>query len=280
MTELPRLLDHSDDDFELALLGSARAELPRPAALGDAALAIGLTATTAHALAAAVPATSVAAASAHVAGVAAPLGAGSAVGTASTVAVAGGASGVAASATVAALGKGLLGGALVTLLGLTAVDRLATPTPPRTLAPLSAAEATRAPGAVPASPTPVLPQPAPEAGLPPASGATEPNPAHAVRRPAPPPEAEPLAAPEPRNKPPTSAAFAPISLPAPSSPAVLANPSLAAEIQKLDRARAALARGDAAAARQALDAYTAGRPSSTLSHEAALLREALRDLEK
>lgn len=255
MTELPRLLEHGDDDFERALLGAGRSELPRPTALRDAALAIGIVASTADALAASLPMTP------------------------GTTAVASGASSVAASATVAALGKGVLGGALVTLLGLTAVDHLVSAEPPqRTVAPLSA----RVPDAADATKTttiPTLPAPVSTADplvRPPES---ESAPIHSARRPSLPPEQlAPAAMPERRSPAPTNAAFAPIELPRSSSPAIVANPSLAAEVRLLDRARAALAAGDVASASQALDTYAANRPSPTLAREAALLRKALRDL--
>ncbi|HEX2871069.1 MAG TPA: hypothetical protein VHP33_07435 [Polyangiaceae bacterium] len=257
MTELPRLLDHGDDDFERALLGAGRSELPRPAALRDAALAIGIVSSTADALAASVPVT-------HGA----------------TAATGGAATSVAASATVAALGKGVLGGALVTLLGLTAVDHFVAAEPPQRVAvPISA----RAAGADDATQaTTVLAAPAPVLTVDPLAAPPEAAaaPLHGARRPSFPPESPlPAPAPEPRRTAPANAAFAPLDQPRPSSPAVVANPSLAAEIRLLDRARAALAAGDRASARQALDTYAANRPSPTLAHEAALLRKALGDLD-
>lgn len=255
MTELPRLLEHSDDDFERALLGAGRSELPRPAALRDAALAIGIVASTADALAASAPMAS------------------------GTTAVTGGATTVAASATVAALGKSVLGGALVTLLGLTAVDHFVAAGPPQqTVAPLSA----RAPDAADVAKTATIPTlPAPVSTTDPLvqPPETESAPIHSARRsPLPPEQLAPAPMPERRSPAPTNAAFAPIELPRSSSAAAVANPSLAAEVRLLDRARAALAAGDLASARQALDTYAANRPSPTLAREAALLRKALGDL--
>jgi hypothetical protein len=259
VTELPRLLDHGDDAFERALLGAGRSELPRPAALREAALAIGIVASTADALAASLPAT-------HGA----------------TAATGGAATSVATSATVAALGKGVLGGALVTLLGLTAVDHFVAAEPQqRVAAPISA----RAPGTVDGTRAPsvsVLPAPLPAAEplVQPPELDSELAPMHGARRPSFPSEQlAPAAAPELRGPAPTNAAFEPLAQPRPSSPAVVANPSLAAEVRLLDRARAALAAGDRASARQALDAYSANRPGPTLAHEAALLRKALGDLD-
>lgn len=259
MNELPRLLDHGDDDFERALLGAGRSELPRPTALREAALAIGIVASTADALAASLPAT-------HGA----------------TAATGGAATSVATSATVAALGKGVLGGALVTLLGLTAVDHFASAEPPqRAVAPISA----RAPGAVDGAQAPsasVLPAPLPAAEplVQPPEPDSESAPTHSVRRPSFPPEQlAPAATPQLRGLAPTNAAFAAIDEPRPSPQAIVANPSLAAEVRLLDRARAALAAGDRASARRALDAYAANRPGPTLAHEAALLRKALVELD-
>ena len=266
MTELPRLLEQSDDDFERALLGSALAERPRAAGLRDAALAIGLTVSAADAVAASLPSTSLGAA-----GAAAPTAAAPSAAATAPLGAAG-----AASATVTVLGKGVLGGALVTLLGLTAVDHFVPVAPARsTVAPVVVQKAAVAVDVKKAPSAPALPNPAVEVVelAPPES---EPAPAHAARHALSVPEH--VAVPAPRSTAPTNAAFAPIELPAPSSPAVIANPSLAAEIRQLDRARAALAVGDAATARQALDTYAANRPSPTLSHEAALLRQALRDL--
>lgn len=256
MTELPRLLDHGDDDFERALLGAGRSELPRPAALREAALAIGIVASTADALAASFPVT-------HGA----------------TAATGGAATSVAASATVAALGKGVLGGALVTLLGLTAVDHFASAEPPQRAAAPLVARAARAADATQAPTVPALPAPASTVDPLVQPSESESAPIHSAHRPSLLPEQlVPAAMPEPRSPAPTNAAFAPPDLPRPASPAVVANPSLAAEIRLLDRARAALAAGDVASASQALDTYAANRPSPTLAHEAALLRQALRDL--
>jgi hypothetical protein len=255
VTELPRLLDHGDDDFERALLGAGRSESPRPAALREAALAIGIAASTADALAGSLPTTP------------------------GTAAVTGGASGVAASATVAVLGKGVLGGALVTLLGLSAVDHFVLAEPPqRAAAPIAA----RAPSAADATKVTAIPAlPAAFSNVDPLvqPREPEPEPIHHAHRAA--LGSEPLAsaaAPQARRTAPTTAAFAPIEQPRPASSAVVANPSLAAEVRLLDRARAALAAGDIAAARQALDTYAASRPSATLANEAALLRKALREL--
>ena len=261
MTDLPRLLEQSDDEFERALLGSALAERPRTAGLRQAALAIGLTATAADAAAASLPTTSLGAvgAAAPSAAATAPLGAAGA-----------------ASATATVLGKAVLGGALVTLLGLTAVDHFASQAPPQSpLAPVAVQKATPAADVKKVQSAPPLPSPVSDVEqLAPLEA--EQRPVQAARQPLPAPEL--AVVPAPRSTAPTNAAFAPIELPAASSPAVVANPSLAAEIRLLDRARAALAAKDAASARQALDTYAANRPSPTLAHEAALLRKALRDL--
>lgn len=263
MNELPRLLEQSDDDFERALLGSALAERPRAAGLRDAALAIGLTVSAADATAASLPA------SLGTAGVAAP-------GAAATTPLGAAGTAGAASVTATVLGKGVLGGALVTLLGLTAVDHFVPATSPQPTPVLVAAQKPAAAADAKKSPSAkALPSPAFEVDQL-APQTPEPKPVSAGRQPLPAPE--PAAVSAPHSTAPTNAAFAPIELPAPSSPAVVESPSLAAEIRQLDRARAALAVGDATTARQALDQYAANRPSPTLAHEAALLRQALRNL--
>lgn len=262
MTELRPLRECSDDELELALLGAASSDAPTPSGLRDAALALGLTAATAHTIAATLPATIAGSAGSSVA--TAPL--------ASSSALAGAAgSGVAlGGAALGTVAKSLLGGALLSFVALTAVDH--------TLNRAPAASSVRAPSAVtvsaaePAEVTPAVASPANPEPSPPAAATATPRPASAANPLLPMAASEPVsvALPE-KSSAPTSAAFAPLAsakaTEAPPSPS-----SLTAEIRLLDRARAALAAGDAGGAAQALDAYAASRPSGVLTQEATVLR--------
>jgi len=265
VTELRPLLESSDDELERALLGSARADLPRPLGLRKTALALGLALPTANALAAAIPA-------------AGAVGAASGTALSSTVtggAATGGASGVvgtaAGAATFGALGKSLLGGALVSFMALTAYDQTLGARPQQS-APVAnvAGPAVREPksaGAPPAGPLSLV-EPVPQVEAP---AAESPVPAVGSRR-----ASSSVAALAPtqderaRVAAPANGAFAPEVRAQPAQASTSA--SLAAEIRILDQTRAALAAGDAAQARRLLDAYAASRHSATLAQEAALLR--------
>jgi TolA-binding protein len=288
VTDLQPLLESGEDDFERALLQSVRAELPGPAGLHDTALALGLAASTAKALAGALPTTGAlgAALGVHglsVGGTGGALASGASGGTGG--ALASGASGGAALASGAtstvgalgvaslgALGKSLVGGALVSFVALTAIDQTRAPSstaPSRAVHSLNVAvpivQRSEEPGATPVQAVPV-------------SAATETEPA-APQAPAP---VGNRRAPSPASE----AARVVVAPPAPAAPArsafpvdpkqaavtAAANASLAAEIRALDQARSALAAGDTNRASQLLDEYAANRPSSTLSQEAALLR--------
>lgn len=285
MSDLRPLLESSDDELELALLGSVRAELPRPSALRDTALALGLASSTASALAATLPVPSaVASLTANAVSVAAPLGSsGSALVTSSAgagAATAGlsGAVGAAGAASLGVLGKGLLAGALVSFLALNAVDRTlgtsshrapsASPAPSPVQRVERPAQGPTEQGAAVVAPPTVTgdAQPVPEPSPSPAPVS------HGGGRRASSPLAgvAPIAEPPPSNAPaPTNAAFEPVP---PATPTALADASLAAEIRLLDQARAALAAGQLDRASRLLDAHAADRPSSVLAQEAALLR--------
>jgi hypothetical protein len=171
------------------------------------------------------------------------------------------------------LGKSLFGGALATVLGLSAVDQVvgfSAPPVRSTLVVVTGAPHAPPPASRASGPAIVAVAPrAPAQALPPAASSA---PAVTRRASALPEQAEPSAASAPRGAAPANAVFAPVALPPASSPAVTRNPSLAAEILQLDRARAALAAGDVAAAGRALEVYGASRPSPILAQEAALLR--------
>lgn len=260
MTELTRLLESSDDELELALLKSAREDAPREAGLQDTALALGLTAATAKALADSLAA-SQALGHAHVASAGGALGSSGA----SAAASVGGTS-------VATLAKFLAAGALVSFGAMTTIDRAVSPAsdtvkPVSTAAPRAAAPTPRAaPIASPPSPPPVGALAELEPARDPQTEAGSRKAAHVKREQAPVPESG--AAPDSA---PALAAPAPAASTA-ASAAAPSNASLAAEIRLLDRTRSALEAGDATAARRALRAYDESRPSAVLRHEANLLR--------
>lgn len=288
MTQLQPLLECSDDYLTRELLSSAGSELPRPTALRNAALALGLTAATANALAATLPATAsvvgmgstmAAAALSAEAGGAAASGAASG-GAVAFGAAAGGA--VASTATYGALGsaslgllaKSVVGGALLTFLSLTAVQRSlgeqhsSTSSTTRPLAaPLghergSGGRRSR-PAATTSAPQEVValePTPEPAVASRPAARQRRATPTHSAALPA----GEQRAA-----KAPPLAAFAEAEA---APPPARTNASLAAEIQLLDRARGALSAGDTARAGALLDAYSSSQPGSVLAQEAAVLR--------
>lgn len=297
MNELRPLLDSCEDELECALLRSAHLDAPNPVGLRDTALALGLAASTAQALALSVPA-----AHSLVVGVstialppAAPLAAaGGAAATTSAVttsAVTSAAttsvvttSAVTSAATTSAvtsalgtasltvLGKGVLGGTLVSIMALTTLDQtlgMSSPAPP----PISAARSSGA-GTAPANQP--VPRPArAAAALAPTSDAepsAEPEPALSGRRVSTKVRAVAAASVDPpvRAEPPPRAAFEPIAHPPASAAPTSA--SLAAEIRILDQARAALAAGDTARAGSLLDEYASHRPGPTLAQEAGLLR--------
>ncbi len=288
MTRLRPLLECTDDDLTRELLSSAGSELPRPTALRNAALALGFTAATANALAATLPATAsvagggstivAAALSAEAGGVAASSAASG--GALACGAAAGGA--VASTATYGALGsaslgmvaKSVVGGALLTFLSLTAVERSlgeqhsSTSVTTRPLAaPLrherAGGERLSRPAAT-SSPSHgvVAPEPAPERPAP-SKPSARPRRATLTHGGAPPAGEQPVAKASPL------AAFAEAeAAPQPAR----AHASLAAEIQLLDRARSALSAGETAQAGALLDAYSSRQPGAVLAQEAAVLR--------
>jgi hypothetical protein len=167
------------------------------------------------------------------------------------------------------LGKGLVGGAIISFLALTTVDRtlsaegsapsVAVVTSSRTQPVLSAPQAA----------TPVRAVEVMAVTPPPELAVVEPSSRRSLSlSPAPPP--------------------APVAVPqeAPSAPAILDAPapaeapkavtpsaaSLAAETRLLASARTALGSGDTGTAAQLLQQYQAGDPSGILAREAALLR--------
>jgi hypothetical protein len=266
MIELRPLLESTSDDLERALLMSARAELPSGLGLRDTALALGLAAPTAQALA-----TSLTAASSLSHG--APLAsATAATAAATTSATSGGAASALATASLGIAGKSLLGGALVSFLALTTVDYSirSSPSRPDPIVVARGAVA-RVPDAPPALPGPAISPVSPDAASAPVGAAAVVGVAarSALSRLEPPVRA-PARAPAPVNAP-SSAAFALPPQPE-QPPQVTLNGSLAAEIRLLDQARSALAAGDSSLAAVLLDRYAANRPSAVLAQEAALLR--------
>ncbi|HYQ17087.1 MAG TPA: hypothetical protein VEQ58_15050 [Polyangiaceae bacterium] len=255
------LLESSEDELERALLLSARDDMPSRSGLQDTALALGLAAPAAKALADAL--LSAKAASAATASSAT---ASSAALSATAPAAIGAAASVGSAATIA---KFLVGGALVSFVSVATLDHVLTPS----AAPVASQAQSKN---RPVTPAPQLDD-APLAPLPRGGELVEatesPSSApadvehrkSASKRPSA-PEAAAVSAPVAAAAP-SNAAFA-----APSSAAAPSNASLAAEIRLLDRTRAALAAGDAAGADRLLRSYDASRPSGVLSQEANLLR--------
>lgn len=282
MTELRPLIESSDDELELALLGCARSELPRAVSVRDTALALGLAIPTANALGASLS-------TAGSLGAAASTTLSSAVtgGAVAGSAGAGGAPGLAGTAgalSFGALGKSLVGGALASFMALTAYDQTlgasshrSSPPPEVTsvvnVAARHPSERIAAPGALAAP----LPAPEPLAAevevAPVQAPAPRPHSRRVARSLAPVParvSAEPPSAPAPAPAP-AQPAPAPVVAPERPKPAPLLA-SLAEEIRVLDQARSALAAGDATRAGRLLDAYEQSRHGPTLTQEAALLR--------
>jgi hypothetical protein len=281
MSELRPLLEGGADDWEESLLRAVRAEEPNPSGLQQTALALGLSAPAANALAQALTSGQALghAGGAAVGGVSSVAASGSA-GVSSSVGVAGAASGIGGAATTGAaslglLGKSLVGGALVSFLALTTVDRAvrhaggreppATATSSRLVAASEDADAVRASPARPGATTPQAPA-APPLGAPTAS-----NPGRQPHR--------ATLVPSSNEAPPDDVARAPANaafglVPAAERPTAVSaeNASLATETRLLDGVRAALAAGDSARAGSLLDSYAAHRPSPILAQEAELLR--------
>lgn len=258
MTDQRPLLENSDDEFELALLGAVRAERPSPHGLRDTALALGLGAGAAHTLAATLPTTSSAtsAATNAVSGAAGTVGVSSAIGVVS----------------VGAVGKSLVGGALISFLALTTLDKTldtsTSPAVPATAVPRSAHEANVSPSAAPSSGVvPVLVEPSVTPQASPASPALGAGSRRVATRD---PSLPPASDSRPANRAPASATFDSVAQPA--AVAAPTDASLAAEIRLLDLARGALGAGDSERAGRLLDAYSSSRPSAVLAQEAALLR--------
>jgi hypothetical protein len=285
VTELRRLLDSTDDEIERALLDAVRAERPRAAGLRDTALALGLTTSTANALASTLPAGSGLGTAFGVEATSGVLPLGSSAGVASTGVIASSATGAATTlgpASLGVLGKSLIGGTLLSFVALTTLDQTvgissndastsltaSAALPPRP--PVPPARQTPGPSRVP--PTAATASPAATDAREP-SVATPPRLVADQRRSlaARVPKFAPVAPATPSDGVPGGAAFAPVSQPAPSASAA-ASASLTEEIRLLDRARAALAAGDTVTAGRLLDAYASNRPSSVLVQEAALLR--------
>lgn len=280
MTELRRLLESSDDEVECALLDAVRAERPHASGLRNTALALGLTTSTANALAATLPAASACGSTLGVEAVSGvlPLGpSGGVVASAAGTISASGSVAALGSASLGALGKSLLGGTLISFLALTTLDQTLG------LPPNQASSARTASSARPAShgqPPEAVPAAAAIASAA-ATSAPEPSPlanprpsAENRRALAPLSKPAPVAEVGPADRAPATAAFAAPAQPqiAPGAAAAGANASLTAEIRLLDRARAALTAGDTVTAGRLLDAYASNRPSSVLTQEAGLLR--------
>jgi hypothetical protein len=279
VTELRRLLESSDDDVERALLDAVRAERPHASGLRSTALALGLTVSTANALAATLPAASACGSALGVEAASAVFPVGSSGGVVASAAATTSASGnVAAlgSVSLGVLGKSLLGGTLVSFLALTTLDQTLGLAPnqassSRTASSARPASHGRPPAAVPAAAVIAsaaatsVPEPLPSANT---SRSVDNRRALArLLEPAPVAEAVPV------DRAPATATFAPLAQPqiAPGA-AAAASASLTAEIRLLDRARAALTAGDTVTAGRLLDAYASNRPSSVLTQEAGLLR--------
>jgi hypothetical protein len=275
MTELQRLLENSADEVERALLDAVRAERPHASGLRNTALALGLTASTANALAATLPAASGVGTALGVGATSGVLPLGSSSGAVTSATATTGASGAATalgSASLGVLGKSLLGGTLLSFLALTTLDRALGPSPNPASSALTVSSVSRG----------EPPRPIPAAAMASAAVTAVPelsplaNPsASADNRRAPARLSKPAAVAEtdPVNRAPASAAFAPLAQPQiASGAAAAANASLTAEIRLLDRARTALTAGDTVTAGRLLDAYASNRPSSVLTQEAGLLR--------
>lgn len=270
MKELERLLTSSEDELERALLVSVMAEAPSPAGLRDTALALGLTASAAAALLTTLP-HAASSLGAPVTTAVLPLGVTAAASggvTTSTVA----ASTVATTAGVASLatlGKSLVGGALVSFIALTTVDyTLGTESAPRDQVRAAAVQqaeprvSQKTRGARAVAVDAALPAEEEEEPVVVPRGGRR----SMTRASSPPPLPVPAEAPPPPAAPADE-------LPAPTPVATAPNDaSLATETRLLDRARAALARGDTASAGDWLSRYSAAKPSAVLAHEAALLR--------
>lgn len=252
MTELRPLLESSDDELELALLGAVRADRPSPEGLRNTALALGLGAGAAQSLAAALPLTS----SATTAATSAASGTAGTGGGAAIFAV-----------TAGTVGKSLLGGALISFLALTTIEATLDGStnraaPPTKASPPAYVPSQSPPGALPSKMEPVLVEPPVTAPAAPAPGSRRvaqhgPNVATATDS-------------GPPNHAPAKAVFEPVAQP--TSAATPTAASLAAETRLLDQARGALAAGDPERASRALDTYSSNRPSAILAQEAALLR--------
>jgi hypothetical protein len=279
VTELTRLFETTEDPLEHALLSSALEEQPSTSGLQEAALALGLTAATAKALAATLPmakgvgATAAVSASACLAPGGLTAGASTAVGagTAGTTAAWG--------ASLLVVTKGVVGGAIASFLAIGALQHALDPAPPSLTPTPSQTFATRVDVGrqAAAQPAPVtgrereatpVPASQPSAHAPPAARRASPAPV-AVAHSAPP---------EVVTTPTTSASASFAPPPAPpraASAAPSGSAPLAAEIRLLDQARAALARRDLEQASRLLDAYAKSRPSGVLTREATLLRARL-----
>lgn len=290
MSRLAPLLDSSTDELERALLMAVQRDTPGSAGLGDTALALGLSASVAKALAEGLAQSSALAQAAplHSALTAAKVaGASSAALKGGALTASASATGLGSHATLLLVAKYVGGSALLSLLAITSIEaarnhdtsrRERTPTAAAVRAPVALQRTRRnfAPALVPSV---ELELEAARANEPEVSSPVVSQPANKVtarRRIEIAPRAEAPLSPSV----PSEAALPPLdSAPAPDSgssttPAAAASASrtsLAAEIAVLDRARAALASGDAASARRLLDRYAASRPSGTLAQEAALL---------
>jgi hypothetical protein len=276
VTELQRLLDSSDDEMERALLGAVGAERPHASALRSTALALGLTVSTADALAATLPAASAFGTSLGVEATSGAVQLGSSAGVASSAAATtSAAGGIAAlgSASLGVLGKSLLGGTLLSFVALTTLDRTVglSPKPGSSSSGTSSVRPAPPEPRVPALPAAAVVGSAATASIEPSTLAHS-KPSTDNRR-----ELARLSKPvlvadtAPAEPAPGKAAFA-VGQEPHEAAAAAAKASLTAEIRLLDRARAALAAGDAVTAGQLLDIYAANRPSGVLTQEAGLLR--------
>lgn len=265
MSDLPRLLDSSEDELALSLLRSAHEEPPE-GSMARVAAALGVS----GALVSGASATALLASKAH----AAATGATTALGVEATVA----SSPWLLSVVAKPLAVGLIGG-LAAISGVSYVSskpELAA-SAPRTARP-SAALVAQPDATMQRSTPPSAPSPIPEARE--AESPSEPPLRGDGAAPRTPPRRD-LAAPVRREAQPlpllsNESSFEP-ALPAAPAAAVRApspprDEALARELRVLARARSLLVAGDAAGALRALDQYSAERRSGALEPEAMTLR--------
>lgn len=284
MSELLPLLESSADDFERELLLAARRELPKSSGLRETALGLGLGAAAALTLTTSLSEAELLRSSAVPAagpGAANSVTSPSAVGSQGLSQVASlPSAGAGTSVSLTVIAKFVAGAAIASLVAIASVEqaRTAAPSPAlsRQIARPAITAAARASAFVPTlEPDSVQ---STEHFSPAKADEAEPSkrvPVFAKRRS---PTAKRIAnvpASSARGEASTSDVARASNLPQPPSAApssVLPSSSLAAEVQLLDRARAALAASDPRRASALMDQYAASKPSGVLAQEAALLR--------